>query len=73
MNIASVPGVFVSMLPCVRLPNSFPNADVHHGPVTGSSLTFLYCVMLAPVTGCMTGAQKCSHSHGMLCLVGIGA
>ena len=63
MNIALVPGVLVSLSPCVRLLNSFPNAAIHKGPVAGSSLSFMYCVMLAPVTGCVTGAQNCS---GML-------
>jgi len=29
--------------------------------------------MDSPVTGCMTGAQKCSHVHEIACDVGLGA
>ncbi len=29
--------------------------------------------MLVPVMGCITGAQKCSQSQGMLCVDGSGA
>ena len=73
MNIESVPSVLVAASPWARLPNSFPNARDHIRLVMGSSINFLYLVMDSPVTGCMTGAQKCSHNHGMACDVGIGA
>jgi len=33
--------------------------------VMGSSINFLYLVIDSPVTGWMTGAQKCLHNHGM--------
>ena len=72
-NIESVPGVFVVASPWARLPNSFPNARDHIRCVIGSSINFLYLVMDSPVTGCMTGAQKCSLNCGMACDVGIWA
>ena len=72
-NIESVPGVLVAASPWARLPNSFPNARDHIRRVIGSSINFLYLVMDSPVTGCMTGAQKCSLNCGMACDVGIWA
>ena len=39
----------------------------------GSLTRVLYLVIDSPVTGCITGAQKCSQSHGIACDVGNGA
>lgn len=64
-TMASVPGVLVTSSPCARFPNSFPKARDHVCDRTGSVRSFLYLVIDSPVTGCMTGAQKCSHVHGM--------
>ena len=64
-KIESVPGVLVTLSPWARFPNSFPKARDHVVAVIGSSMSFLYLVIDSPVTGCMTGAQKCSHNHGM--------
>ena len=33
-----MPGMFESLLPCVRFLNSLPNADAHNSPVARSSL-----------------------------------
>ena len=54
----SVPGVFVSASPCARFPNSFPNALAQVVAVRGSAMRFLYFVIVSPVIGCVTGAQK---------------
>ncbi len=72
-KMAFVPGVFVDVSPCARFPNSLPKARDHVGLVIGSLISVLYLVMDSPVIGCMTGAQKCSHSHGIACDVGNGA
>ena len=69
----SVPGVLVTLSPWARLPNSLPNARDHVCARIGSLTSFLYFVMDSPVWGCITGAQKCSHVHGMACEVGRGA
>ena len=54
--------MLVLLSPCAILPNSLPNAVVHTSRVMGSLANFLYFVMVSPVTGWMTGAQKCSIS-----------
>ncbi len=72
-KIESVPGVLVAASPWARLPNSFPKARDHMCCVMGSSMSFLYFVMDSPVTGCRTGAQKCSPVPGMACNVGVAA
>jgi len=59
--------------PCARFPNSFPKARDHVCVRMGSVTSFLYFVIDSPVLGCTTGAQKCSHVHGMACDVGSGA
>ena len=69
----SVPGVLVTWSPWARLPNSLPNARDHVCARIGSLTSVLYLVMDSPVWGCITGAQKCSHVHGMACEVGRGA
>lgn len=66
----SVPGVLVTLSPCVRFPNCFPNAWDHVCDRIGLFKSFLYLVIDSPVMGCMTGAQKCSHVHGMAWDVG---
>lgn len=72
-NMESVPLVLVTSSPWARFPNSFPNARDHVYDVSGSLASVLYFVIDAPVTGCMTGAQKCSQHHGMSCDAGLGA
>ena len=69
----SVPGVLVTLSPWARLPNSLPKARDHVCARIGSVTSFLYFVIDSPVLGCMTGAQKCSHVHGMAWDVGRGA
>lgn len=71
-KMESVPGVLMSLLPCTRFPNSFPNVQDHVCASIGSFRSFLYFVIDLPVTGCMTGAQKCSHIHGIAWDVGRG-
>ena len=72
-KIESIPGVLVRLSPCARFPNSFPNARDHVCARIGSFTSFLYLVIGSPVLGCITGAQKCSHTQGMACDVGRGA
>ena len=65
-KIQFVPFVFGLLSPCAILPNYFPKAVVHTSLVTGSLANFRYCVIVSPVTGCTTGAQKCSMSMSYL-------
>ena len=51
-----VPFVPVLLLPCAKLPNSFPNAVVHMSQVAGSFANVLYFVMVTPVVGWTTPA-----------------
>jgi hypothetical protein len=64
-KIELVPGVLVTVSPCARFPNSLPKARAQMSRRCGSACSLLYFAMDSPVMGWMTGAQKCSHDHGM--------
>ena len=70
--IEFVPGVLVTVSPCAKFPNSFPNARAQISRRSGSACNLLYLAMDSPVTGWMTGAQKCSQVHGMAWVLGCG-
>ena len=59
-KMEQVTGVFVLLSPWAMMPNYFPNAVDHISRVTGSLTRFWYLVIVSPVMGWMTGAQKCS-------------
>ena len=55
-----VPLVPVLWSPCYIRSTSLPNPVCHTSLRSGSFANFLYCVIISPVTGCTTGAQKFS-------------
>ena len=63
-----VPYVPVTSSPCAKFPNSLPNANDQMYFVWGSLLSFRYLVKVFPITGCVTGAHKCSMSTSLLFL-----
>ena len=59
-NYDSVPLVLVLSSTCAKLPHYFHCAIVHVSLVTGSLARVWYFEIVSPVTGCTTGAEKCS-------------
>ena len=72
MKIESVPWVPVCWSPWAKFPNSFPKAVVHVSRKSGSLASFWYLVMVAPVTGWITGLAKCSRLMSKLLRCAVG-
>ena len=71
-NMEQVPGVFVFSSPWDMLPNSFPNSVDHISRVTGYLTSFWYLVIVSPVMGWITGAQKYSMSTSKFSFLVVG-
>ena len=57
-----VPFVPVFISPCAIRPTSLCNPVSHISLRSGSFANFLYYLIVSPMTGCTTGAEKCSMS-----------
>ena len=66
---------FVVLYPWVSLPSSLHIASSHTGFVTSSTISFLYSVIVSPVTGCTTAlhigsnvkCRGCCRLRGVNC------